>query len=51
MSKSVLKYRAVCPCCNKGFDSRTGVLFWGQLICPECEKEKIKYNQSNDYRK
>lgn len=40
MSKSVLKYRAVCPYCNKGFDSRTGALFWGQLICPKCEKRK-----------
>lgn len=52
MSKNKeLKYRAVCPHCNKGFDTRKGVLYWGVLVCPDCEKKMRHYNEMNDYRK
>lgn len=46
-----LKYRAICPHCKKPFDTRFGQLFWGKLICPECEKAMRHYNTMNDYRK
>lgn len=51
MSK-LMKYRAVCPLCNKGFDSRTGELYRGQLVCPDCHK-KIPYGTiaNGDYLK
>ena len=52
MSKNKdLRYRAICPHCGKPFDTRLGQLFWGELICPECEKAKRRYNTMNDYRK
>ena len=31
-----MKYRAICPVCNKSFDSRNGYLLNGKLICHEC---------------
>ena len=51
-SNKDMKYRAVCPECNKGFDTRhPGFLFWGKLLCPECTQKKLHYNELNDYRK
>ena len=43
-----LKYHAVCPQCNKGFDCRKGVMVWGALICPDCEKKMRKYNELDE---
>lgn len=31
-----MKYRAICPVCNKSFDSRNGYLLNGKLVCHEC---------------
>ena len=38
MSKE-LKYRAICPRCNKAFDSREGKVHAGELVCPECHSK------------
>jgi hypothetical protein len=45
-----LKYRIVCPYSNKGFDSRSGRLYIGQVICNDCYN-KIPYATLNDYKK
>ena len=45
------RYRAICPHCGKPFDTRLGQLFWGELICQECEQKMRHYNTINDYRK
>ena len=37
-----LKYRAICPYCKNPFDTRTGKLYLGYLVCEECFK-KIPY--------
>jgi len=45
MSKSKeMKYRAVCPQCNKGFDTRSEGFRGptGQIICADCF-HKLKY--------
>ena len=50
MSKE-MKYRAVCPLCNKGFDTRNeGFLYWGHLICANCYHEMDRYNKENEIR-
>ena len=41
MSKE-LKYRAVCPYCNKAFDTRKeGFLYLGVLICADCHNNMV----------
>lgn len=52
MSK-LMKYRAVCPTCGKGFDTREGYVgAKGQLVCADCHK-KIPYGTiaNGDYLK
>ncbi len=53
MSKNKdLKYRAVCPHCNKGFDTRhEGFNYWGRIVCADCYQKMAMYNELNDYRK
>lgn len=47
-----LKYRAVCPHCNKGFDTRyEGFNHYGRIICADCYHKMSRYNEMNDYRK
>lgn len=40
-----LKYRAICPFCNKAFDMREGKVHptTGQLVCEVCYKERTKF--------
>ena len=46
------KCRAVCPICNKPFDTRKeGAIYLGDLICNECYKEKRHYNQQHEFMK
>lgn len=52
MSKNKeLRYRAVCPHCGKAFDTRYGTLYWGDLICRDCVKKMLRYNELNDFMK
>ena len=45
---NTLKYRIICPECNKAFDSRTAHNFNGYCICPECYNAK-KFKTYLDY--
>lgn len=41
-----LKYRAICPICNKVFNSKFGNIVDGKLVCPICS---AKYSHYNEY--
>lgn len=47
-----MKYRVICPQCNKAFDSRQGILLDGKLVCPDCGQDNHGYvwtfNPAND---
>lgn len=40
-----LKYRVICPLCNRAFNSKFGKLVGEKLVCPLCSKH-IYYNES-----
>lgn len=45
-----MKYRAVCPICNKGFDIRTeGNNLDGQIICNNCFEKHVRFRTIEDY--
>ena len=41
--KKGLRFRAVCYTCNKAFDTRAVQIYFGHLICPECNEKLSKY--------
>jgi len=52
-SNKSLRYRAVCPHCNKAFDTRERVEFnnilHGYLVCPDCALLMRKYKTLDDF--
>ena len=49
MNKNI-KYRIVCPICNKGFDSREGQKLNERIICSNCYKNNVRYLTLNNYQ-
>lgn len=41
-----LKYRAICPICNRAFNSKFGNIVDGKLVCPICF---TKYSHYDEY--
>ena len=40
-----LEYRAICPICNRVFNSKFGNLLDGKLVCPICFTKYSNYNE------
>lgn len=40
-----LRYRAICPMCNRAFNSNFGNLVDGKLVCPICSAKHSHYNE------
>lgn len=40
-----LKYRAICPICNKTFNSKFGIIVDGKLVCPICSRKYTHYDE------
>lgn len=50
MNKDI-KYRIVCPICNKGFDGREGLKLNERVVCQDCYKDHIRYITLKDKTK
>jgi formylmethanofuran dehydrogenase subunit E len=48
MNKNI-RYRIVCPLCNKGFDGRKGLKLSERVVCPNCYKNNIRFLMLNNY--
>ena len=40
-----LEYRAICPICNRVFNSKFGNLLDGKVVCPICFTKHSNYNE------
>ena len=40
-----LKYRTICPICNRVFNSKFGDLLDGKIVCPMCFTKHNNYNE------
>lgn len=40
-----LRYRAICPICNRVFNSKFGELLDGKVVCPICFTKHIRYSE------
>lgn len=40
-----LKYRTICPICNRVFNSKFGNLLDGKVVCPICFTKHNNYNE------